>query len=152
VAKRMDIERSVNAPREALFDLMADPATEPDWNPDAIEVHRTDDGPIGAGARWTGRYRGLGTLEIHLEGYERPERLVFALSGSRMDMRWTFGFRADGETTRLTAQAELHPKGALKLASPWMGIVMRRTFDQRPAQLEAAVAARTGRPSPPDGR
>src|SRR3989442_1383189 len=55
---RLDINTRVDAPIEELFDLMADPETEVDWNPDAIEVRRIDQGAIGPGAEWQGRYRG----------------------------------------------------------------------------------------------
>ena len=145
MAARHEFNPRVEAPVEELFDLMADPETEVDWNPDAIEVRRVDDGPLGPGARWQGRYKGMGTMDIHLDEYERPGRLVFSITGDRMDMHWTFTFAPDGATTRLAAEAELQPKGAMRLMSPLLGPMMRRTFSKRPAQLATGVAARRSR-------
>ena len=140
---RLNIDTSVAAPIEDLFDLMADPCTEEDWNPDALEVRRLDDGPIGPGARWQGRYKGMGDMQVTLDEYERPTRLVFSITGSRMDMRWTFNYAPGESATRLTAAGELTPKGAMRLLSPLLGPMMRHTFAKRPAQLAAGVAAQS---------
>jgi uncharacterized protein YndB with AHSA1/START domain len=142
VAISLDIETEVDAPLGELFDLMADPETEEQWNPDALEVRRVDQGPVAPGAEWRGRYKGMGTMEITLREYERPSRLVFAITGNRMDMDWAFTFALMQTGTRLTAAAELRPRGALRLLSPLFGPMMRRTFSRRPAQLAAGVAMR----------
>jgi uncharacterized protein YndB with AHSA1/START domain len=139
---RLEINARVDAPVEDVFDLMADPQTEESWNPDALEVERINDGPIAPGAQWRGRYRAIGTMLITLEDYERPMRLGFSIAGSRMDMHWAFRFAADGAGTRLAASAELHPKGAMRLLSPLLGPMMRRTFSKRPGQLAAGVSTR----------
>jgi uncharacterized protein YndB with AHSA1/START domain len=131
----------VDAPIEQLFDLRADPETEVDWNPDAIEVRSVGEGAIAPGAERQGRYKGVGSMQITLAEYERPRRLAFSINGNRMDMHWTFTFVPDGATTRLGADAELWPKGAMRLMSPLFGPMMRRTFSKRPAQLTAGVAA-----------
>jgi uncharacterized protein YndB with AHSA1/START domain len=137
---------AVDAPVAELFDLMADPATEERWNPDALAVRRLDEGPIRAGAQWDGRYKGMGTMHITLDDYERPNRLVFTITGNRMDMHWTFGFLPDGTSTQLTAAASLRPRGPWRLLSPLLGPMMRRTFAKRPAQLAAGVAAQRAVP------
>ena len=139
---RVDITAKVEAAPGELFDLMADPQTEVDWNPDALEVQRVDDGPLGPGAQWRGRYRGMGSMHIALDEYERPERLEFSITGSRMDMKWRFTFAPDGAATRLEAVADLRAKGVMRLLSPLLGPMMRRTFSRRPSQLAAGVAAR----------
>jgi hypothetical protein len=116
--------------------------TEVDWNPDAIEVHRIDQRAVGPGAEWQGRYKGMGSMGIKLDEYERPQRLVFSITGNRIDMHWAFGFVPDGAGTQLTAVAELQPKGVMRLMTPFFGPMMRRTFSRRPAQLAAGIAAR----------
>ena len=142
---RLDINARVDAPIEELFDLMADPETEVDWNPDAVEVRRIGQGAIGPGAEWQGRFKGMGSMQIKLDEYERPHRLAFSINGNRMDMHWTFTFAPDAGATRLAAEAELQPKGAMRLMSPLIGPMMRRAFSKRPAQLAAGVAARRSR-------
>lgn len=121
---------------------MADPETENEWNPDAVEVRRIGEGPIAPGAEWQGRYKGMGSMRIRLVDYQRPERLGFSITGSRMDMDWTFNFAPDATATQLRATSELRPKGPMRLMAPLFGPMMRRTFARRPAQLAAGVAAR----------
>ncbi len=145
MATRLDINVRVDAPVEDLFDLMADPATEVDWNPDAIEVQRVGQRALGPGAEWQGRYKGMGSMRIKLDEYQRPQRLVFSISGNRMDMHWAFAFVPDGAGTQLTAVAELQLKGVMRLMTPLLRPMMRRTFSRRPAQLAAGVAARRSR-------
>jgi uncharacterized protein YndB with AHSA1/START domain len=142
MATRLDLTMDLDEPVEAVFDLMADCSNEPVWNPDALEVTRKDDGPVAAGAEWDGRYKGMGTMRIRLDEYERPKRLKFTTSGNKMDMRWTFDYSSAGDsTTRVDAHAEIQPKGPMRLIGPLMGPMIRRTFSHRPAQLEAGLAA-----------
>jgi hypothetical protein len=56
--------------------------------------------------------------------------------------RWTFDYSPSGESgTHVDAHAEIQPKGAMRLMGPLVGPMIRRTFSQRPAQLEAGLAA-----------
>jgi hypothetical protein len=151
MATRIDIDTTVEAPAGALFDLMADPSLEERWNPDARQVTRLDDGPLGPGAQWVGQYKGMGEMNITLERWERPSTLAFAIVGNRMDMHWVFEFEPDGEATRLRAEADLRPKGAMRILTPVFGPMMRRTFARRPAQLAAGVEA-LKTPQGPSGR
>jgi uncharacterized protein YndB with AHSA1/START domain len=142
MATQLSLTMDLDEPPEAIFDLMADCGTEPVWNPDALEVKRIDEGPIGPGAEWDGRYKGMGTMRIRLDEYERPSHLRFSITGNRMDMRWTFDFSSPAEsTTRVDAHAEIQPKGPMRLMGPLMGPMMKRTFSKRPAQLASGVAA-----------
>jgi hypothetical protein len=137
----LEIEREVDAPLGELFDLMADPEGEEQSNPDALEVRRVDQGPVAPGARWRGRYKGMGRMEITLSASDR-----LGLCSRSQVAGWTWTGRstfAPTQTgTRLTAAAELRPPGALRLLSPLFGPMMRRTFSRRPAQLAAGVAMR----------
>src|SRR5581483_7750346 len=106
MATRLDLTMDLDEPAEAVFDLMADCSNEPMWNPDALEVTRVDDGPVAAGAERDGRYKGMGTMRIRLDEYERPQRLRFTTSGDKMDMRWTFDYSSAGDSkTRVDAHA-----------------------------------------------
>ena len=47
-------------------------------------------------------------MDIMLDEYERPSRLVFSITGSRMGMHSTFTFAPDGPAERLlTVAADL---------------------------------------------
>lgn len=142
---RLDMRADVDAPPEELFDLMADPENETSWNPDVLEVRRLGDGPLAPGAEWEGRYKGLGWMRIRLDEYERPRRLVFSTTGDRMDMRWAFTFSPRNAGAQIAAEAQAVAKGALRVISPLLGPMLRRTFSRRPAQLAAGVRARRSR-------
>jgi carbon monoxide dehydrogenase subunit G len=130
------------APEEA-FDFMADVTNEPAWNPDVKSVRRLDDGPVVVGSEWEGDYKGMGAMRIRLEEIDRPNRLAFSTSGSRMDMQFSFEFGPGSAAsgTDVTARADVHPRGAMKLVGPLLGPMMRRTLSQRPAQLSAGLRA-----------
>jgi uncharacterized protein YndB with AHSA1/START domain len=142
MATELDLELDLDEPREAAFDLMADCSNEAQWNPDVLEVTRVDDRPLAVGAEWDARYKGMGTMRIRLDEYERPARLTFTTTGDKMDMRWTFDYSSPAPSrTHVDAHAVIEPKGAMKLMSPLMGPMMRRTFSKRPAQLAAGLRA-----------
>ena len=103
MATRLDLTLDLDEPPEAVFDLMADVGHEPLWNPDALDVKRVDDGPLAAGAEWDGRYKGMGTMRVRLDEYERPKRLKFTTTGNKMDMRWTFDYTPAGESRGRTS-------------------------------------------------
>ena len=142
MATQLNLTMDVDEPPEAVFDLMADVGNEPMWNPDALEVTRVDDGPLAVGAEWDGRYKGMGTMRVRLDEYERPKRLRFTTSGTRMDMQWTFDYSSSGPSkTHVDAHAEIQPRGPMRVMGQLMGPMIRRTFSKRPAQLEAGLAA-----------
>ena len=140
MATRLHLTLDLDECPEAVFDLMADVGNEPLWNPDALDVKRVGDGPLAPGAEWDGRYKGMGTMRVRLDEYERPTRLKFTTTGNKMDMQWTFDYSSQGGSkTHVDAHAEIQPKGAMRLMGPLMGPMIRRTFAKRPAQLEAGL-------------
>lgn len=46
-------QAAIARPAEEVFAFVADPRNDPKWHTDVLEVHRTDDGPVGAGSRFT---------------------------------------------------------------------------------------------------
>lgn len=141
----MGLTMHIDAPVDDVFDFMADVENERDWNPDLRSVERIGTGPIERGAEWDGTYRGMGAMRIRLDEYDRQRRrLAFSTTGSRMNMTFSFSFGAaeGGEATDIAVDAEVEPKGGLRLAAPLLGPMMRRTFAKRPAQLSAAMAQR----------
>src|SRR5689334_8464615 len=142
MATELDLELDLDEAPEAVFDLMADCSNEAQWNPDVREVTRIGDGPVAVGAEWDGRYKGLGTMRIRLDEYDRPSRLKFTTTGNKMDMQWTFEYSSPAPLkTHVDAHAAIEPKGAMKLAGPLIGPMIRRTFSKRPAQLAAGLKA-----------
>jgi uncharacterized protein YndB with AHSA1/START domain len=138
---KLDMHMKIDARPEEVFDLMADVGNERDWNPDVKCVRRLDTGPLACGAEWDGDYRGMGTMRIRLDEYERPRRLVFTTTGSRMRMRFGFDLTParDNATTEVHVRADIVARGLMTLAGPLLGPIMRRTMAKRPAQINAGV-------------
>lgn len=129
------------APVADVFDFLADCENERAWNPDLKEIRRVSPGPLGAGTEWEGTYRGMGTMRIRLDDYVPNQRLTFTTTGSRMAMLFVFSFSGDGGHTQAAVDAEVTPKGAMRLAAPLLGPMMRRTMAQRPEQMREGLAA-----------
>src|SRR3954451_14314030 len=117
----------IDAPAHEGFDFMADIENERYCNPEVKDMQRIDAGPVGAGAEWEGDYRRMGTMRVRLDEYDRPRRLVFSTVAPRMDMHFVFEFAPvdRGAATDITANADVRPRGVLKLAAPLLGVRMR---------------------------
>ncbi len=114
----------VAASQDRAFAYLADVTNEARWNPWAKQVERLDDGPIGEGSTFTGRYTGLGQVEQHLEEFRPSTHLVY--QSTTMDGRMIFDLQPANEGTAVHLTAEAHPAGARKLLVPVMQRVMAR--------------------------
>ncbi len=130
-----------DAPVGDVFDFLADCENERAWNPDLKDIHRVTSGPLGPGTEWDGTYRGLGTMRIRLDDYLPARRLAFTTTGSRIDMSFVFTLTGDEQRTEAAVDADVAPKGAVRIASPFLGPMMRRTLAQRPTQMREGLAA-----------
>jgi carbon monoxide dehydrogenase subunit G len=129
----------VDAPPERVFDFLANVDNETRWNPDVRSAERIGSGPIAQGAEWNNTYRGLGSMRVRIDRYERPRLLGFSTFGDRLDMDIAFEFFPHENGTRVAASGDVKPKGAMRLMQPMMGFMMRRTFERRPAQIAAGL-------------
>ena len=138
--RRLNTDTTVAATIADLFDLTADPCTEEDWNSTrsrsgASMTARSVPAPDGkAATRPSAACRSRSTNTSAQRGWCSRSRRPAGL-------HWTFNYAPGGPATRLTAAAELTPKGAMRLLSPLPGPMMGRTFAKRPAQLATGVAA-----------
>jgi hypothetical protein len=126
-------------PTDEAFDYLADFSSVKEWDETAV------------GARMLGEEPGLGTefrVVVRFAGrelpfvyrtttFERPERLVFRAESSTVASEDTITFRpgADGGS-EVTYEADLRPKGLLKLADPILALLFKRLGDNARAGLE----------------
>jgi hypothetical protein len=132
-------------PPEVVFDFLADLRNENEWNPDVKNVRLVTGEPIGAGTAFEETVRGAGTMLIRHTGFERPRRLTLVCESPRIDMGFGFDFAAaeDGGTD-FTVQAEVRPKGAVRIFEPLLAMAFRSSMKKRPAQMQAALDRRRG--------
>jgi hypothetical protein len=127
------IENSIGiaAPAEKVFDYVTDVRREPEWNPQLRKPEKLTPGPVGAGTRYRVRFgRGVGTAIIENTGFDRPR----SWSGVSTARRLTVRFR--GQVTpilggcQVAVRTELFPHGALRVLSPLLRRVIRRSWER----------------------
>lgn len=131
-------------PPEQLFDMLADSRNEPKWQPDVRSVEKVTEGDVGPGTRFRAAYKGLGDLDVQITEYERPNKLGFACTGSRVDMDVHFTFTPDGSGSEIGGTIDTELKGFSKLMSPLLPSKMKKQMAQRPAQMQAGLDALYG--------
>jgi uncharacterized protein YndB with AHSA1/START domain len=124
-------------PIEEAFDYLADFSSVAEWDPSAVRAERLSAAP-GPGAefrvvvRFAGReipftYR---TIE-----FRRPARVVLVAEGPTVVSEDTMTFTEKDGVTEVTYDANLRPKGLMRLAGPLLGLLFRRLGDNAAAGL-----------------
>ena len=106
---------TLDQPPEEVFDFLVDFTNEPAWNPECIEVVKTSPGPIGAGATYRGRMRGVGRVTMELSSYERPRRFATVERSLVATGRFEFELTARDDGTHVDIRMRLHPRGPMRL-------------------------------------
>lgn len=118
----------INAPREIVFDFVANESNEPLYNPGMLRATQVTPAPIGVGTRFTAVMDGhrCTTVTIEYTGFNRPYTLSSLSRTKGMDIDGQLTFTAEGNRTRLTWVWRLRPRGALRLLAPLVGALGRR--------------------------
>ena len=141
---------TIQPPPETVFAYLANIENEARWNPWAIEVHKISNGPVGPGARFSGRYKRFGRVEQELSDYV-PSRRVTWVSNTMGAASMTFELEPNNTGTRVTMIGRANPPGLMKLIDPVMGLMMRRHFDDlaEGIQRETSRLSLIQPPTPP---
>lgn len=125
---------------DEVFDYVADLANEPEWNPDASNVTRISDGPVGLGTTWEEDFRRVGRYVTSIDAYERPSVLSFDARNPRTDAHVRFEFAPAGEGgTEVSCVVELTMKGPMRLVEPLLARMIRKQIErERPESLRRA--------------
>ena len=104
----------IHAPEDRVFAYVADPAHNPEWMPNVVEVTNIS-GPQNVGTTWAYHYAFAGT---HHKGvarttdYEQNKHIGVKTEGDIFS-EWQFRFEPDGEYTRLTVEFEYNLSDSL---------------------------------------
>jgi uncharacterized protein YndB with AHSA1/START domain len=131
-------------PVERVFDFLADVRNERSWNPDALEIEKVEQGPVGPGSVFRGRFTGIGEMAIRVTGYERPHRLAISGAASRLEMDAVYELTGDERATSVVMSTDVRPRGLLRAMGPVIEAATRRQLAERPEQLRRALAAAAG--------
>lgn len=137
---------TIESPRsaEAVFDYMARFSNVTEWDPTAAEA-RSLGGEPGPGARFHVLVKWMGReipLEYETTVYERPRRLVLRAENATTISEDTVTVEPAGSGCRMTYDAQLRLKGAMRFADPLFGLLFKRLGDNAAAGLRREL----GRP------
>jgi uncharacterized protein YndB with AHSA1/START domain len=143
-------EVEIDRPVHHVFAYSTDPERLHTWQTNTVSSIPEDDGPLRVGTRLREVHRGPGGKEfasvVEVSQYE-PDR-VFALhvvEGTPIDAELTYTPTERGTLLRLRAHGKL--TGAMRLAEPFLGRMLKRQFAEQVATLkhvleqDAAAAA-----------
>ncbi len=131
----------IAAPVGQVFDTIADSRNEPSFNPAMTGVELLTPPPVGLGTRFrahTGR-AGMEML-VELTEFDRPHRLGSRTASSMMETSGVLIFAAEGDSTVMSWDWQVRPKGRLRVLGPLFGPVggrmERRIWTRLKHQLE----------------
>ncbi len=116
-------------PADEAFAYMADFRSAKEWDPTVPKTDLIGAKPPGPEAEFLITVRLLGReTDYHYKTvvHEAPARLVLRAETSSVISQDTVTVRATPEGSELTYDADLQPKGAMKLASPLLALLFNR--------------------------
>jgi uncharacterized protein YndB with AHSA1/START domain len=137
------IETLLDRPPGAVFDYISDPELLPTWQTNTVSSVPITDGPLGVGTRLREVHRGPGGKELVsvVEVSEFDPGRVFALEvveGTPVHLRITLDEAGDGTRLRFRVFGQL--TGAMRLAQPLLGRMLKRQFTLQLATLQRVIA------------
>ena len=120
----------IERPAEQVWDYFTDVGNDPDWNPQAVSVRKTSDGPLGVGSRFHVVRKMSGAMDLEYTEYSRPLRWTLRRVGRGMRFTYQAELTPSAGGTELTSRMQLEPNTALKLFSPVLRSVTARQLTQ----------------------
>lgn len=135
---------SLDTPRppEEMFAYLSDFSTTAEWDPGVIEAERLGAEPVGQGTefRLLASFLGRKTpLTYRIVEYEPPSAVTFRGESSTVVSLDRITFESSNGGTRITYDADLALKGALKLADPLLRVAFKRVGDRALAGLRGTL-------------
>jgi len=116
----------VDAPVDAVFDMVADERNEPRYNPRIVRAEKVSEGPVGAGARFVAEPKGMGAkgeMTLTISEYDRPHRLHNVVRSSYMQVDGTLTFEEVEGGTRLRWDWDMGLVGPMRMLSPVLALI-----------------------------
>lgn len=144
MARYVGTIESIRAPAEA-FDYLADFSSVAEWDPSAVSAKMLAEQPgLGAEFEVVVRFAGRELPFLYrTTEFERPDRIVLRAESSAVVSEDTITVRArpDGGS-EVTYDADLRPKGIMRLADPVLGLLFKRLGDNAAAGLREKLSLR----------
>jgi carbon monoxide dehydrogenase subunit G len=132
-------------PREEVFAYLSDFSSTQEWDPGVVEAERVGDGPVGVGTEFhlVAEFLGRQTpLTYRITEFDPPNAVTFRGENASVISLDRITFEPADTGTRVTYDADLALKGAMKLADPLLGLAFKRVGDRALVGLSKALASR----------
>jgi carbon monoxide dehydrogenase subunit G len=116
-----------------VFSYLSDFSTAEEWDPGVVEAERLGDQPLGEGAefRLVAAFMGRKTpLTYRIVEYDAPHTVTFLGENATVTSRDRIAFEPTDEGTRVSYDADLRLKGALRAIDPLLQVAFNRTGDR----------------------
>jgi uncharacterized protein YndB with AHSA1/START domain len=137
------IENSVEIgrPPGEVFDYLADPRNELEWNPKVEVMEKITDGPLGVGTQFRAKWTKSKLVTMECKKFDRPNGWVYVNDGP-VTVELDITLSPSGAGTTLTSRFDARPHGAFRLIFPIFLVMMRREEARNMQLLKQAVEAR----------
>ncbi len=131
------VSTDIHKPPQVVFPVAADPEQQLKWDPKMLlSVEKLTQGPLGKGARYRGKFKGMGTVEYEFVEFEAPKLFAPRAKMPMGEMRHIWTFEAVAEGTKLSQEGQLRPNLLGWLLSPLIRRMLRRRFRQIGERLQ----------------
>lgn len=127
------------------FDYLARFDTTEEWDPGVTEATMVTEEPVALGSRFALQASFLGRtvpLEYEIVEFDPPRRVVLRAENRAVTSVDTITVEADGSGSALTYDAQLRPRGVMRLFAPLLDRMFRRIGEQAAAGLGTALRNR----------
>lgn len=135
------VEDVIAASPVEVFDFCSDLRNELVWNPNAEQVDKLTDGPVGAGTRFRARWANAGEVIVEVSEYDRPHQWATRSIARGMEVIFRGTVSEDDGRTRYVARMEVRPIGLAWLYAPLALLAMRRQDTTNMHLIKEAVEA-----------
>jgi carbon monoxide dehydrogenase subunit G len=133
----------VPQPLDEAFAYLSDFSTTREWDPGVVEAERLNGGALGEGTEFRLLAEFLGRkseLTYRIVEYDPPHAVTFLGENATVISRDRITFESLAAATRVTYDAELTLKGALRIADPLLSLAFNRVGDRALGGLRRALA------------
>lgn len=117
-------------PPSAIFEVLADPEREPEWNEKLLAVAPLTGGPIRAGSRFCATFPWpVGESVITYDEVDAPHRWRTHSSSRRLDVHLTARIDETDGLSEVTLSTTLLPKGPLRLLRGVVAGTMQKSWN-----------------------
>lgn len=131
----------VPVPAEDVFAYLSDPATNPQWSPNTLEVSDIPDGPTALGTRYRAQLKFFGRVNFLIDEFDPGHRVRFTCDppGGQLLHRFIIDQIPGG--TRINHLVEFEPRGLAVLAEPVIRFFTKRMVADLNKQMVRVVPA-----------